>query len=362
VKLLVLANPESNRVALFQAALAKQGEPPAQVVGWLDLLRDPTVLEGPPDEPLLFRIDSAGKSFAVERELLRAGGFEAADRLVEQRGLITAPRRAHEGFLRTLERIDALLARKPSWVALNPPREIAELFDKRLTSRRYRALGVPVPEPLDGIQSRAALDAAMAGRGWDRVFVKLSCGSSAGCLAVYSGDTLHTTIEQTAGGWFNTRKVELVRDSRRIDELLAFLLGEGSQVEHAVPKARLDNAFFDCRVLCISGEPTFVVVRQNRHPITNIHLGGWRGDVTRLRALVPPDAWAAAMRSCATVAGCYRALHVGIDLLFEPGLERHRILEANAFGDLFPGLERDGMSIYEWEIRAARSRIPSPKT
>jgi len=38
------------------------------------------------------------------------------------------------------------------------------------------------------------------------------------------------------------------------------------------------------------------------------------------------------MQSCRTVAQCYRSLHLGIDLMFEPGLEAHRIIEANAFG------------------------------
>jgi hypothetical protein len=31
----------------------------------------------------------------------------------------------------------------------------------------------------------------------------------------------------------------------------------------------------------------------------------------------------------------------------------HVVLEANAFGDLLPNLERDGLSVYEWEIHHA---------
>jgi hypothetical protein len=34
------------------------------------------------------------------------------------------------------------------------------------------------------------------------------------------------------------------------------------------------------------------------------------------------------------------------------------VLEANAFGDLPPKLVREGLSVYEWEIRAAIGRAP----
>lgn len=68
---------------------------------------------------------------------------------------------------------------------------------------------------------------------------------------------------------------------------------------------------------------------------------------------MPEGAWQAAMESCRKVASLYRSLHVGLDVMFEPGLERHRVIEANAFGDLLPNLTLDGLSVYEWEIREA---------
>ncbi len=189
--------------------------------------------------------------------------------------------------------------------------------------------------------------------------MKLSSGSSASCLAVVhhrpTGPSLHTTIEQTRDGAFNTLRVRHVRDRGQAHQLLEFLLAEGSQVERAIPKARLDGAFFDLRVLSIGAEPRFMVVRQNRHPITNLHLGGWRGDLERLRHLAPPASWEGAMQSCRTVAQCYRSLHLGIDLMFEPGLEAHRIIEANAFGDLLPRLSLDGANVWQWEIRQAQA-------
>jgi hypothetical protein len=63
-----------------------------------------------------------------------------------------------------------------------------------------------------------------------------------------------------------------------------------------------------------------------------------------------------AMEECVSAAQMFDCLHVGIDLMYEARLDAHRILEANAFGDLLPNLERDGLSVYEWEIRAALDR------
>src|SRR5262249_5022493 len=120
------------------------------------------------------------------------------------------------------------------------------------------------------------------------------------------------------------------------------------------PKPKLDGRYFDLRALVIDGEPAFVVVRTAPHPITNLHLGGQRGDLAALRARVPVEAWGAAMASCVAVQRKSGAVHVGVDVMFEPGLVRHRVIEGNAFGDLLPNLERDGLDVYGWQIKRLR--------
>jgi len=165
-----------------------------------------------------------------------------------------------------------------------------------------------------------------------------------------NGEHAITTVEDTGAARYNTRRLQRVTGAR-LDRLLEFLLGEGAQVERAVPKAQEAGRYFDLRVLTIDGEPAFVVMRMSSHPITNLHLGGRRGDVEALRARVPPEAWEAAMASCRAVQRASGAFHVGIDLMFEPGLRAHRVIEGNAFGDLLPNLVRDGLDVYGWQIR-----------
>jgi hypothetical protein len=369
---ILIGNPENRRVTLFQEALAARGQPPATVVAWADLLQDPNVLDRLPDRPALVRVDSTGENFAVEK-LLLARGFADAQAagvstvspaalaaLPYQHGRILPPRQYQLGFSRALGELEAIFAAHPRWIVLNAPASIAELFDKRITSRRYAQAGVPVPRPLEGIDSYDALVAEARRLGLRSVFVKFASGSSASCLAVYQSGPEHeyvmTTVEDTGEARYNSLRLRRINDLRRIARLIEFLLREGSQVEEGVPKARLDGRFFDCRVLVIDGAPAFTVVRTSSHPITNLHLGGRRGDVGALERLAPAEAIAAAMESCRRVWQAHDSFHVGVDLMYEPGYRGHRVLEANAFGDLLPNLERDGLSVYEWQITRAQEK------
>ncbi|RKI52140.1 hypothetical protein D7X55_32835 [Corallococcus sp. AB049A] len=369
---LIIGNPGNRRVTLFQEALVRAGLPPAHVVAWETVAREPDVLLDLPGTERIVRIDAAGEDPAVDRAFLQRGHADALgagcdtvtpgqlEALPDEHGRVLCPRQHHLGFLRVLEDLSARFAQRPRWRVLSSPGAIADLFDKRITSRRYAGLGIPVPPYLDDITTPEALRTGMREAGWREAFVKLSCGSSASCLAVYrpgraegSGGSLLTSLHRGATGWFNSLKVRRVTDAGEVDAVLAFLLREGSQVEESRPKARLGGDLFDCRVVTIGGEPAFTVVRQSRLPITNLHLGGYRGDLDAFHAAVPLQELEAAMESCRTVARAHDCLHVGIDLMFEDFFHGHRVLEANAFGDLLPGLTRDGLSVYDWEIREA---------
>ncbi|MEP6861725.1 MAG: STM4014 family protein [Deltaproteobacteria bacterium] len=361
--MIVVGNPENRRVAMFRAALAAQGHPPARVVAWIDLVEP-----GAPARLLrgeqLIRIDSTGENDEVDRALLRRG--EAAARaegvpvisaselaaMPMELGKIVHPRQHHLGFVEVLAEIEVATTGAR---VLPPPSAIRELFDKAAASQRWRALGIPMAEALPVVRTPDEARAVMRERGWPTVFVKLTSGSSASCLAMFTsqdaGEHVVTTVEDTGRARFNTRKLQRLTTRDRIDRVLGFILGEGAIVERAIPKAKLDGAWFDLRVLAIDGEAAFVVMRTSPHPITNLHLGGLRGDVDALRARIAPPAWDAAMASAVAVQRATGAFHVGVDLMFEPDLVHHRVLEGNAFGDLLPNLERDGLDVYGWQVR-----------
>ena len=390
----VLGNPENRRITLFQEALARRGQPPATVLAWRDLVAAEesveAVLSRLPEAPAVLRIDSFGEDFDVERRLLRRGlsaaeadptgptvaRAEEIDGLTFDRGRILAPRQHHHGFLSVLAELERALARRPWLRPLPSPRTIERLFDKRACAPSFVAAGAPVPRsiPSPGL-TPAALRDAMRAAGHGSVFVKLACGSSASCLALYDETDPHapwlfTSMEIDGPRLYNSLRPRRYRDRARIDRLLGFLLREGSHVEEHVPKARSDGAFFDTRMLVVEGEVAFTVMRKSRHPITNLHLGGTRGTSEELGAAVPAEVLEAAHESCRRIFAAHECLHLGVDVMFTAARDGHRVLEANAFGDLLPNLTRDGLSVYEWEIEATgrrllaevgiRSRIPSP--
>lgn len=368
--MIVVGNPENRRVARFLGALAAQGHAPARVVAWIDLLEP-----GAPARLLrgesLIRIDSFGESDPVERALLRRG--EAAARtegvpaisaaelaaLPYELGRILHPRQHHLGVLAVLAEIEAATTGAR---VLPPPHAIRELFDKVAAAERWRALGIPMAEALPAVRTPDEVRAGMRERGWPAVFVKLTSGSSASCLALFThhaaGEHVLTTVEDTGSARFNTRRLRRLGAREPIDRILGFILGEGAIVERAIPKAKAAGRWFDLRVLAIDGEAAFVVMRTSPHPITNLHLGGQRGDVEALRRRIGPDAWDAAMASAVAVQRATGAFHVGVDLMFEPDLVHHRVLEGNAFGDLLPNLERDGLDVYGWQIRRLLGTVP----
>ena len=378
-RFLILGNLDNRRVTGFVEALARADQPAPILVGHRELVGDPSRLLAIPDQPLWVRIDSVGEDAEVERSLLAAGHAFLPDDATCERfspaelatsppafGQLLAPRQHHAGLLAYFDGLAEVFAARPSWRVLNPIADLRVLFDKRETSRRYAAAGIPVPEALpaaEPITTGEQLRAAMAEQRWPAVYVKLASGSSASGVMLYrhvpsrppgERDFLLTTVATTADGRFNSLRLQRLSEREPIDALLAWLLGEGAQIERAIVKARLDRRSFDLRVLVVAGEPAFCVVRQSSHPITNLHLGGRRGDLAALRQQIRAPAWDAAMASCARVFAEHRCHHVGVDLLFEADLEAHRIIEANAFGDLLPGLTRDGLGVYEWEI----ARLP----
>lgn len=343
---------------MFQAELAAAGEPPAEVVSYAALIENPEALAAIDDGPAIVRQDSHGQDFAVECGLLRLG-YEDARRsgasvidpeaiaaLHAERGRIRCPRQIHCGFLRVLGAIERTCAKRPGWRVLQSPAGIRDLFDKRVTSRRWQALGEPVAPPLDVEHYREI-------RG--KAYVKLACGSSASCLALVhvAGPraSMLTTIEMRGDRWYNSRRLQRYEDAADLERIWTFLRAEGAHVERALPKARIDDARFDLRIVVVAGEPAFVVVRCSRTPLTNLHLGGWRGEWNTVRGQLPASTWEAIVGSCRTIARDVGCFCVGLDVLLDPTLRHHTVIEGNAFGDLLPDLTRDGCSVYGWQIR-----------
>src|SRR5262245_66618979 len=77
--LVVIGNPGSRRIKLFQAALNELRLPAAQVVSYLELLSGKEALPRSVRDGTVVRIESPGKDFEVERALIAVGADAAED-------------------------------------------------------------------------------------------------------------------------------------------------------------------------------------------------------------------------------------------------------------------------------------------
>jgi glutathione synthase/RimK-type ligase-like ATP-grasp enzyme len=352
VKWAVVANGENRRVGLFTAAAEEAGCGTPRVVEWRDVLRD-----GGHDfaDDEVVRLDSPGENAEVDR-LLRGA---------DQPTRVEGSARWYAGFL---DCVGSLRGGR----RLDDPAELAVLFDKRLCHARLDAAGVPVPQsPTSGVrptvQGWSDVRDLMAETAMRRVFVKLAHGSSAsGVLAVEttaSGRIRATTsVERTSdGSLHNSLRIRRYTDEAQIAAIVDTLAPDGLHIERWLPKASLGNRSADLRIVVVAGRATHAVVRTSRSPLTNLHLGGARGELAAVRVLAG-DRWAEALSISERAAACFPGtLCVGVDLLPAIGWRRFAVGEVNAFGDLLPrltglpGSGAEGLDTYAAQIAAFRS-------
>ncbi|MGW2594344.1 STM4014 family protein [Streptomyces sp. NPDC001515] len=359
----VVGNPGSRRVELFAAAVRAAGLPPVRTVPWRDVLAGRA--EFLPGETV--RVDSPGEDAEVER-LLR--GVDDPTR-VEGSALWYA---RFTSAVRDVERAATGAGAR----LVDRAADIAVLFDKRLCHGILEAAGVPVPaSPTSGpdadpVRDWAGLRALMAGHGMRRVFVKPAHGSSAsGVLALETAGPgrvrAATSVERDAAGrLFNSLRVRHCTTEREVAALVDALAPDGLHVERWLPKAALHGRVADLRVVVVDGRATHAVVRTSRSPMTNLHLGGARGDLDEARARVEAVAgggWERAMAVCERAAAAFPGtLCVGVDLLPSTGWRRFAVGEVNAFGDLLPrltglpGSGAEGLDTYAAQVAAVLNR------
>ncbi|WP_231633001.1 STM4014 family protein, partial [Streptomyces clavuligerus] len=359
----VVGNPDDRRVTLFAAAARAAGLPAPRVVPWRQVLRDGGARFAPHET---VRVDSPGDD--PEVDLLLRGGPEPLE-----------PTRV-EGSARWYGRFTAAVSTLSGGMPLDHPGELAVLFDKRLCHGVLRAAGVPVPQsPTSGpdgarIHGWADARALMREHRMARVFLKPAHGSSAsGVLAVESASggrvRATTSVELTDGGLFNSLRVRRYERETEVAAIVDRLAPDGLHLERWLPKAALRDRVADLRVVVVAGRATHAVVRTSRTPLTNLHLGGARGDLSAARDAVEAAGtrWAEVLRVCERAAACFpRTLCVGVDLLPGVGWRRFAVGEVNAFGDLLPGLTglpgsgAEGLDTYGAQIAAVLRPPPAP--
>ena len=373
---LILGNPENRRVAMFQEALERLGQPPARTMSYLELLRGERDLaeelsRGAGGDTVL-RLESPGENFEVERELLRLGatapGYggprlepEAIERLSHDRGLILYPGQRFAGYRVLLEQIAAAIEATGARV-MQPPGAVIDMFDKAAAYERLVEAGVPCPERLGPAGGYEEMRARMEEAGCRRAFFKLRYGSSASGVVAYrvEGDRemAITSAALVAGPGgaprlYNSLRIRRYAHRQAIAAVIDELGAHSAVLERWEPKAKIGQESFDFRVVAIAGRARHRVARMSRVPMTNLHLGNRRGQEEDVRGLVGEERWEEiGQRAARALEAFDGALYAGVDVMVDAALERTLVLEVNAFGDLLPGLLHEGQDTYEAELRA----------
>ncbi|MGK5060873.1 STM4014 family protein [Janthinobacterium sp. LB3P112] len=355
--LTLLATAGSKRVRLMQAARAQLRLPPAHVLEWRHWLAQPARLEEALRQPCLFKIEPPGDDPAAHLSLLQAG-CRLQDRPLPDapaHGELLAMDAWFAGFSSAMQALATQLAALPAIRVFNAPVEILRMTDKLACQRHLAAHGVPIPDLLGPVESYGHLQSLLHQHDLDRVYLKPRYGSSASGVVAYRRNktgrqqaTTSANLSRTDGETrlFNVKRMARYETPADIAALVDALAAQQLYAEAWLNKPRCCDSHYDLRVVTLAGQPAHRVARIGQHMMTNLHLDNRRGEASGL--LNAADL--AALEATATQAArAFPKSHVtGYDLVVRQG--QAHVLEANAFGDLLPGLLWQGADTYAAQL------------
>ncbi|MDN2710395.1 STM4014 family protein [Janthinobacterium sp. SUN118] len=356
-QLTLLATAGSKRVRLMQAARAQLRLPPARVLEWRDWLAQPALLEESLRQPGRLKIEPPGDDAAAHLLLLHAG-CRLQDRPpvpAPDHGELLAMDAWFAGFAAAMQAVAAQLAVQSHVQVYNAPAEIILMTDKLACQRHLAAHGVPIPTLLGPVAGYAHLQSLLHEHDLDRAYLKPRYGSSASGVVAYRRNragrqqaTTSAALSQAEGRTrlFNVKRMARYETERDIAALVDALAAQELYAEAWLNKPRCGDSHYDLRVVTVAGRPAHRVARIGDRMMTNLHLDNRRGDAA---GLLNAADLAALEETAALAARAFPASHVtGYDLVVRHG--QAHALEANAFGDLLPGLLWQGADTYAAQL------------
>ncbi|WP_156397888.1 STM4014 family protein [Duganella sp. Root336D2] len=344
-RLVLLGVASGKRVRLTQLARSQAGLPPAEVLEWRDWLAAPGKLGGMLAHSCVFKVEPPGDDPAVQARLLADGclaeGIANPGSL--EHGELAVSGAWFKGLERALLRLEQQVANMPHVRVMNAPRETILMTDKLACQHHLAKHKVAVPAVLGMVEGYDHFHSLLDQHGLDRVFIKTRYGSSASGVVAYRrnrrGGEQATTSAQLVHGTgairlYNSKRMSRYHLAADIRTLVDLLASQQAYAEGWLPKPRAGNGHYDIRVLTLGGQPAHRVARIGKCMMTNLHLDNRRGAAD---SLLDPASQEALEKVARQAAQAFPASHViGLDVVAQRG-EAH-VLEANAFGDLLPGL------------------------
>ena len=358
--LTLLATQGSKRVRLMQAARAQLRLPPAHVLEWRDWLAQPALLEAALRQPGRLKIEPPGDDPAAHLLLLQAGWrlLERPPVAAPAHGELLAMDAWFAGFSNAMQGLARQLATLPAIRVFNAPAEIVHMTDKLACQRHLAAHGVPIPALLGPVHGYDHLQSLLHQHDLDRVYLKPRYGSSASGVVAYRRNKTGRQQATTSAALYRTEGITRLMNSKRmaryesehdIAALVDALAAQELYAEAWLNKPRCGDSHYDLRVVTLGGQPAHRVARIGKQMMTNLHLDNRRGEAS---GLLNAADLAALEAASVQAARAFPASHVtGYDLVVRQG--QAHVLEANAFGDLLPGLLWQGIDTYTAQLAHA---------
>lgn len=255
---------------------------------------------------------------------------------------------------------------------LNTPEMICQMLHKRETNQHLKEQGIAVTEMFpEQIKTASQLEEMLREKRCYNVFIKPECFSGAAGVAAFrmhplSGKRkLYTSCHMQQGQLVNTKKLVCMEDKTEICDLLDQLLSLGCVVERWHPKAEFHGKSYDLRIVFQFGHIAFMVARQSKGPITNLHLNNQALDVRELGlnksvmeqiAMVCKRSYEVCTGRQSKGTAFADSSVTGIDLLLEKETMRPRVIEINGQGDLIYQDIYHQNRIYQEQVRFLAGR------
>lgn len=223
---------------------------------------------------------------------------------------------------------------------LNPPAGIEAVLNKRSCKEILQNKGVPVTKMFtETIENVEKLHEVMDKHRTFSVFIKpMFCSGAAGVAAYRrvpgkKKATLYTSCCLQGEELVNTKTLYKLEDVSEIRSLLNAVLSLGTVVERWHPKASYQGKSFDLRAVWQFGRVEFIVARQSKGPVTNLHLNNSPLAFEKLG--LSGRTLEEIQELCRKGMACFPELQMaGIDVLLEKDTMRPCIIEINGQGDL----------------------------
>lgn len=229
---------------------------------------------------------------------------------------------------------------KSKHLFFNAPQAILEVLDKRGCKETLIKYGVPVtPMLLEPISCSAYLQHIMIAKRWLGVFIKPRYGSGAAGVLAYrfhprtGREVLYTSVRLQKDTLINTKQLQRMDSKEEIKKILDITLLGDNVIEQWLPKASFEGKPYDLRVVVQFGQLDYMIARQSKGPITNLHLNN--GAVSIDRLALTEQVLNEIERVAINAYNAFPGLrYAGIDiLLLEESLQPY-VIEVNGQGDL----------------------------